>query len=246
MLKKNIGFWIVFSIFIVTFIVLGYRLEKTKEDKLYQETILNQVKASQSSVIVQQASLNEAQKFSGKLVSNANELSYIDLNWNFSQSGITKSELYLNNQLLEELSLTQTNKKVNIVENNLTPENNEFTLMLYTSDQKQIPSKISVSAGYVYDMNYAVQKINDVYHLEFSYVTNIKSPVSLPKLKESSNLELNLKTEPTYTDLGNYRKIVLNYTINHDSFNAGNHRVLLLWNIESINYEFTQVIEFTK
>lgn len=246
MVKKNIGFILVFIIFITTFFMLGFKLEKDKSDKLYQESILNQVKASQNSVVVQQKALNEAQKFSGKLVSNTNEPSYIDLNWSFSQTGILKSELYLNNKLLSEVALNQNNKKVNVVENNLSPENNEFILMLYTNDNRQIPSKISVSAGYVYDMYYTVQKINDIYYLEFSYITNIKSPVSLPKLKEDSNLKLQLKNEPSYIDLGNYRKTVLSYVIDHSSFNEGNHRVLLLWNIDSINYEFSQVIEFTK
>ncbi len=84
MVKKNIGFILVFVIFITTFFVLGFKLEKDKSDKLYQESILNQVKASQNSVVVQQKALNEAQKFSGKLVSNTNESSYIDLNWSFS------------------------------------------------------------------------------------------------------------------------------------------------------------------
>ncbi len=135
---------------------------------------------------------------------------------------------------------------MNVVENNLSPENNEFILMLYTNDNRQIPSKISVSAGYVYDMYYTVQKINDIYYLEFSYITNIKSPVSLPKLKEDSNLKLQLKNEPSYIDLGEYRKTVLNYVIDHSAFKTGDHRVLLLWNIDSINYEFSQVIEFTK
>ncbi len=36
MVKKNIGFILVFVIFITTFFVLGFKLEKDKSDKLYQ------------------------------------------------------------------------------------------------------------------------------------------------------------------------------------------------------------------
>lgn len=246
MFKKNKGFVSVLLIFIAVFGVLINRMENIKQQKMFEQSLLNKDKASQNSVIVKQAELNEAQKFSGILVNNANEFTHIELNWDFSVANISKSELLLNNKVVQNLPLTTKKTNINVVENNLSPENNEFTLLLTTNDNKQIPTTISVSAGYIYDIYYNLSKINEDYVLEFSYITNTKSPVSLPKAKEIGQLKLDLIETPTYINQGNFKKTVLKYKLDISSLPTGNNRVVLLWEIESINYQFSQILDITK
>lgn len=243
MIKKNIGFLIVFLFSVSIFVFTGVYISQHKEEKNLTIS-LSEVESLKDEK--KQKIPTNKKILIGEKIEKLNEPTEVKLEWQFSRDKVQRSELYLNEKtLLGAIYSSNKNRNINVRKNNLKAGKNEFSIKIHYENSEEEKISAVVDVGYIYDMFYQTEKKDGKLYLNYHYYTNNSTPVSAPKLVSAGNLKL-IEVDSHSTKEDEFTKNEFVYEVDTSKYEPGTYEETLKWVSESVNYEFSQLIFFEK